>query len=124
APVLRRLLIEHFADIRGLIHCSGGGQTKCLKYLPKDLLVIKDNLFEPPPVFQLIRSASGSDAREMYQVFNMGHRLEIFTTADAAARVIGISEAFGVDARIVGRVETATKKSLQIKTPSGESFEI
>lgn len=124
APVLRRLLIEHFADIHGLIHCSGGGQTKCLKYLPKDLLVIKDNLFEPPPVFQLIRSASGSDAREMYQVFNMGHRLEIFTTADAAARVIGISEAFGVDARIVGRVETATKKSLQIKTPSGESFEI
>ncbi|HLI92766.1 MAG TPA: AIR synthase related protein, partial [Puia sp.] len=106
APVLRCLLTEHFIDIHGLIHCSGGGQTKCLKYLPEGLLVVKDNLFDPPPVFQLIRQASGSDAREMYQVFNMGHRLEIFTTPDAAERMIRISNSFGIDARIVGRVES------------------
>src|SRR5579872_5546020 len=107
APVLRCLLTEHFIDIHGLIHCSGDGQTKCLKYLPEGLLVVKDNLFDPPPVFQLIRQASGSDAREMYQVFNMGHRLEIFTTPDAAERMIRISNSFGIDARIVGRVESA-----------------
>lgn len=122
APVLRRLLDEKFDDIHGLIHCSGGGQTKCLKYLPSNLLVIKDQLFVPPPVFQLIQEASGSDVREMYQVFNMGHRVEIFTTVEAAGRLIEIIRSFGIDAQIVGRVQTATKKSLQLRTPSGDFF--
>jgi len=116
APVVKRLLTEKFNDIHGLIHCSGGGQTKCMKYLPGDFLVIKDNLFDPPPVFQLIQKASGSDAREMYQVFNMGHRLEIFTTPAAAQELIAISLSFGIDARIVGRVEPASKKSLLLVT--------
>jgi phosphoribosylformylglycinamidine cyclo-ligase len=120
APVLKRLLTEKFADIHGLVHCSGGGQTKCMKYLPGDFLVIKDNLFAPPPVFEIIQRASGSDAREMYQVFNMGHRLEIFTTPGAAEELIAISHSFGIDARIVGRVEPASKKSLILKTPSGD----
>jgi phosphoribosylformylglycinamidine cyclo-ligase len=120
APVLKRLLTEKFADIHGLVHCSGGGQTKCMKYLPGNLLVIKDNLFDPPPIFDIIQKASGSDGREMYQVFNMGHRLEIFTTPGAAEELIGISRSFGIDARIVGRVEPASKKSLILKTASGD----
>jgi phosphoribosylformylglycinamidine cyclo-ligase len=124
APVLRRILTEKLDDIHGLIHCSGGGQTKCMKYLPGNFLVVKDNLFDPPPVFRIIQKASGSDAREMYQVFNMGHRLEIFTTPGAADELIGISRSFGIDARIVGRVERASKKSLILKTPSGELFNL
>src|SRR6201999_3914159 len=75
APLLKELLTGHFAAIHGLVHCSGGGQTKCMKYLPGEFRVVKDNLFEPPVVFKLIQEASGSDDREMYQVFNMGHRL-------------------------------------------------
>jgi phosphoribosylformylglycinamidine cyclo-ligase len=120
APVLKRLLTEKFTDIHGLIHCSGGGQTKCMKYLPGNFRVIKDNLFDPPPVFGIIQEASGSDGREMYQVFNMGHRLEIFTTPSAAEDLIGISRSFGIDARIVGRVEPATKKSLLLQTRFGD----
>jgi phosphoribosylformylglycinamidine cyclo-ligase len=124
APVLKRILTEKFDDIHGLIHCSGGGQTKCMKYLPGDFRVVKDNLFDPPPVFQIIQKASGADAREMYQVFNMGHRLEIFTTPGAADELIGISRSFGIEARIVGRVEPASKKSLHLLTPSGEQFDL
>jgi phosphoribosylformylglycinamidine cyclo-ligase len=124
APVLKRLLMEKFDDIHGLIHCSGGGQTKCMKYLPGDFRVVKDNLFDPPPIFRIIQKASGSDAREMYQVFNMGHRLEIFTTPDAADELIGISRSFGIEARIVGRVERASKKSLILETPSGDRFDL
>jgi phosphoribosylformylglycinamidine cyclo-ligase len=124
APVLKRLLTEKLADIHGLVHCSGGGQTKCMKYLPGDFLVIKDNLFDPPPVFGIIQKASGSDAREMYQVFNMGHRLEIFTTPGAADELIDISRSFGIDARVVGRVEPASKKSLILKTPFGDHFDL
>jgi phosphoribosylformylglycinamidine cyclo-ligase len=120
APVLQRLLTDKFNDIHGLIHCSGGGQTKCMKYLPGEFLVIKDNLFDPPPIFDIIQKASGSDGREMYQVFNMGHRLEIFTTAEAAEDLIHISQSFGIDARIVGRVEPATKRSLLLRTRFGD----
>jgi phosphoribosylformylglycinamidine cyclo-ligase len=120
APVLKRLLTDKLGDIHGLIHCSGGGQTKCMKYLPGDFLVIKDNLFDPPPIFEIIQKASGSDGREMYQVFNMGHRLEIFTTPSAAEDLISISQSFGIDARIVGRVEPASKKSLLLRTRFGD----
>ena len=120
APVLKGLLAEQFDDIHGLIHCSGGGQTKCLKYLPGNFRVIKDNLFTPPPIFELIQQASGADAREMYQVFNMGHRLEIFTTEAAASNIMAISQSFDIDARIVGRVESAPKKSLLLRTDREE----
>jgi len=120
APVLRRLLSEKLSDIHGLIHCSGGGQTKCMKYLPGNFQIIKDNLFDPPPVFQVIRQSSGADLREMYQVFNMGHRLEIFTSRAAATEMVAISQSFGIDARIVGRVETATKSNLVLRTKAGE----
>jgi phosphoribosylformylglycinamidine cyclo-ligase len=120
APVLRQLLTGKFDDIHGLIHCSGGGQTKCMKYLPGNFRIIKDNLFEPPLIFRLIREASGSDAREMYQVFNMGHRLEIFTTATAAEEMVRIAGSFGIEARIVGRVEAAAEKSLVLRAGGEE----
>lgn len=123
APVLKRLLDEHFDKINGLIHCSGGGQTKCMKYLPGNFRVIKDNLFEPPPIFKLIQEASGSDNREMYQVFNMGHRLEIFTDPSDAGAIIAVSEQFGIEAKIVGRVEASDHKSLVLK-PGGGGEEI
>ena len=114
APVLRILLDEYFESIHGLVHCSGGGQTKCMKYLPGNYRIIKDNLFEPPIVFKLIQESSGSDNREMYQVFNMGHRLDIFTDDSAANNLIKVAQAFGIDARIVGRVEESGKKELLV----------
>ncbi|MDR3713905.1 MAG: phosphoribosylformylglycinamidine cyclo-ligase [Puia sp.] len=115
APIMKVLLERYFDKIDGLIHCSGGGQTKCMKYLPGDFRVIKDDLFEPPLIFKLIQEASGSDDREMYQVFNMGHRLEIFTDAATAGEIIGVAKQFGVEGKIVGRVEGAGKKSLLLK---------
>ena len=119
APLMKRLLEAHFEDIYGAIHCSGGGQTKCMKYLPSALKIVKDNLFEVPPIFELIRQNSGADDREMYQVFNMGHRLEIFTSETAAAAMIKIAEELGIKAQIVGHTEAADKKSLHLKAPSG-----
>lgn len=120
APFMKPLLEQHFDDIHGLIHCSGGGQTKCMKYLPGNFRIIKDNLFEPPVIFKIIQQASGSDNREMYQVFNMGHRLEIFTTAAAAADIIGLSQSFEMDAQVVGRVEAYHKKELVLKVTGEE----
>ncbi len=115
APLMKALLDNHFDEIDGVIHCSGGGQTKCMKYLPAPLKVIKDNLFEAPPVFKLIQANSGADDKEMYQVFNMGHRLEIFTTEKAAEKMISIASSFKIDAKIVGHVEAAVEKKLQLK---------
>jgi len=120
APVLKQLLENHFDTIHGLIHCSGGGQTKCLKYVPESVRIVKDNLFEPPVIFKLIQKASRSDDREMYQVFNMGTRLEIYTTENDAARIIEVSNSFGVDAQVIGRVENSEKKELVIKTTNGD----
>lgn len=114
APILKEILENHFDDVHGLIHCSGGGQTKCLKYLPSPLRVVKNNLFEIPPVFNLIQEASKSDNREMLQVFNMGCRMEIYTTPEKANQMIEISQKFGVDARIIGFVEFSDKKCLDI----------
>jgi phosphoribosylformylglycinamidine cyclo-ligase len=119
APVIKTILEEHFDEIHGMIHCSGGGQTKCLKYLPGPMKVIKDNLFPAPAVFELIRASSGADAREMFQVFNMGTRMEIYTTPEAADAIINKSIAFGVEARIIGRVEEAAEKSLEIHSGEG-----
>jgi phosphoribosylformylglycinamidine cyclo-ligase len=120
APLLQALFANHFDAIHGLIHCSGGGQTKCMKYLPGNFRVIKDNLFEPPIIFQLIQEASGSDNREMYQVFNMGHRLEVFTDAASAPKFIEEAQKLGIEAQIVGRVETSDKKELVLKVGNEE----
>src|SRR5678810_970949 len=120
APILKELLEDHFEKINGLIHCSGGGQTKCLKYVPDNVRVVKDNLFEPPVIFKLIQQASRTDDREMYQVFNMGTRLEIYTNEKDAATIIGIAKKFGVDAQVIGRVEESGKKELVIKTSAAE----
>lgn len=120
APLMKVLLEECFEAIHGVIHCSGGGQTKCMKYLPKSFKIVKDNLFDVPPIFKLIQENSGADAREMYQVFNMGHRLEIFTKASAAAEMIEIAAAFDIEAKIIGRVEAAVKSELILKGSFGE----
>lgn len=120
APVLKEILTNHFDAVHGLIHCSGGGQTKCLKYLPGPMKIVKDNLFTPPIIFDLIREASGADAREMYQVFNMGTRLEIYTNEKDAAAMIAVAQSFGVDAQVIGRVEESEKKELLIKLKGEE----
>ena len=105
APVLKQILTEHFDDVHGLIHSSGGGQTKCMKYVPQNVQIIKDNLFDAPELFQIIQQASGADAREMYQVFNMGCRMEIYTDERNADLLISIAKSYGVDAQVIGRVE-------------------
>jgi phosphoribosylformylglycinamidine cyclo-ligase len=120
APVLKEMLENHLDAVHGLIHCSGGGQTKCLKYVPENVRIVKDNLFEPPIIFQLIQKASQADDREMYQVFNMGTRMEIYTNEKDADQLISISKGFGVDAQVIGRVEESEKKELLIKTQNTE----
>lgn len=120
APVMKKLLENHFDTINGLIHCSGGGQTKCLKYVPENVRIVKDNLFAPPVIFRLIQEASKADDREMYQVFNMGTRLEIYTNVEDADSIISVSKSFGVDAKVIGRVEKAEQRELLIKTTSSE----
>ena len=119
APLVKKILDTHFSDIHGMIHCSGGGQTKCMKYLPTTLKIIKDNLFAPPPIFNLIQENAGSDNKEMYQVFNMGHRLEIFTNQQTAEALIAAAAEFNIEAQIVGRVEAAQKSSLHLHTSTG-----
>lgn len=120
APVLKVLLENNFDDIHGLIHCSGGGQTKCLKYIPDNVKVVKDNLFAPPVIFDIIQKASKADNREMYQVFNMGCRMEVYTTAKAADNIIKTAEQFGVEAQVIGRVEASADQSLHIYTKKEE----
>jgi phosphoribosylformylglycinamidine cyclo-ligase len=114
APLMKDLLQNNFDKIHGLVHCSGGGQTKCLKYIPENVKVIKDNLFAPPEIFKKIQQASKSDDREMYQVFNMGCRMEIYTDEDFAENIISRAAAFNIDAQIIGRVEASDKKELVI----------
>ena len=116
APVVKVLIENNFDQVHGMIHSSGGGQTKCLKYLPGPMRVVKDNMFEPPVIFDLIRNSSGADDREMYQVFNMGQRLEIYTSLSAATALIDQIQAFHLEARIIGRVESSDKKELLIDT--------
>jgi phosphoribosylformylglycinamidine cyclo-ligase len=118
APVVKKLLNELPGKIHGMVHCSGGAQTKVLHFI-NDLKVIKDNLFEVPPLFRLIHEQSGTDWKEMYQVFNMGHRYEVYLPAAYAQTVIDISKSFGIDAQIVGRVEAAAKKEVEIITAKG-----
>ena len=120
APVIKNLLTNHFEKIHGLIHCSGGGQTKCLKYVPGNFKIIKDNLFAPPEIFEIIAKSSGSNLKEMYEVFNMGCRLEIYCAAGDAKAMIVTAESYGIAAQIIGRVEKSNKKELLIKTGSEE----
>jgi phosphoribosylformylglycinamidine cyclo-ligase len=115
APLLKKILENDFDKIYGLIHCSGGGQTKCLKYIPENVRVIKDNLFAPPEIFKKIQEASKADNREMYQVFNMGCRMEIYTDEDFAKNIVVLASGFNIDAQIIGRVEESEKKELVIE---------
>lgn len=120
APLLKKILEDNFDEVDGLIHCSGGGQTKCLKYIPENVRVIKDNLFPVPDIFKKIQEASKADDREMYQVFNMGCRMEIYTNAEFAETIISEAKEFNIDAQVIGRVEASDTKSLLISTDSGE----
>ncbi|MDP4285182.1 MAG: AIR synthase-related protein [Bacteroidota bacterium] len=120
APLIKNILENNFDKIYGLIHCSGGGQTKCIKYLPENVRVIKDHLFETPEIFKKIQEASKADDREMYQVFNMGCRMEIYTDDNFAQTIISKAASFNIDAQIIGRVELSDKKELMIKTGNGE----
>jgi len=121
APVMKLLLENHFDAIHGLIHCSGGGQTKCMKYLPGNFRIIKDNLFDAPEIFNIIRENSGSSNKEMYEVFNMGCRLEIYCDAADAATMIAAATQFGIAAQLIGRVEEGTgKKELLIRLKNEE----
>lgn len=123
APLVKAILSNHFDAVKGMIHCSGGGQTKCMKYLPGPMRIVKDNFLEVPPIFKLIQENSGANAREMYQVFNMGHRLEIFTNESDAKALIDIAASLGIEAQIIGRVEAADTKELVLKGSFGtETF--
>jgi len=120
APVIKAILSKFNNDtIHGMIHCSGGAQTKILHFI-EDLHIIKDNMFEVPPVFKLIREQSKTDWKEMYQVFNCGHRMELYVSPEAAEAIISISKSFNVDAQIVGRVEASKGKKLTISSEFGE----
>jgi phosphoribosylformylglycinamidine cyclo-ligase len=118
APVMKKVLDQFREHIHGLIHCSGGAQTKVLHFVDK-LHIVKDNMFPTPPLFAMIQEQSGTDWREMYQVFNMGHRMEIYLPESMANDVIKISESFGVEARIIGRCEASEKKMLTIISEHG-----
>jgi phosphoribosylformylglycinamidine cyclo-ligase len=119
APVIKALLDNLGGNIHGMVHCSGGAQTKILHFVD-NVHVIKDNLFELPPLFKLIQTQSGTDFKEMYKVFNMGHRMEIYLPEKEANTAIQISKSFGIDAKIVGKVEPSKVKKLTIKGEFGE----
>jgi phosphoribosylformylglycinamidine cyclo-ligase len=118
APVIKKMLDEHRSRINAMIHCSGGAQTKVLHFSDK-AHIIKDNLFDVPPLFKMIQEESETDWKEMYQVFNMGHRMELYVPGEIADDLIGISKSFNIDAQIVGRVESSDKKVLTIKSDKG-----
>ena len=119
APVVLKMLQQYFDKIHGIIHCSGGGQSKCLHYLPSPLRVVKNNLLPIPPLFSMIQASAGTGWKEMYQVFNMGQRLEIFTDKDTAEGIISIAKGFNIDAQISGYVERAEKKEVVIDSKHG-----
>jgi phosphoribosylformylglycinamidine cyclo-ligase len=119
APVVKRLLEELRPHIHGMVHCSGGAQTKILHFI-EQLKVVKNNLFPVPPLFQLIQQESGTDWKEMYKVFNMGHRLEVYLPAEQAQKVIDISLSFNIDAQIIGYCEDSDKKELLIESEFGK----
>ncbi|MDA0175956.1 AIR synthase-related protein [Mesoflavibacter profundi] len=119
APIIKEILSKYTSeDIHGMIHCSGGAQTKILHFID-NLHVIKDNMFSIPPLFKLIQEQSKTDWKEMYQVFNCGHRMELYVKPEVAEDIIKISKAFNVEAQVIGRVEAASKKQLTIESEYG-----
>ena len=120
APVIIELLKELRGNVDGMVHCSGGAQTKVLHFLNNELQVVKDNLFPVPPLFHIIHEESGTDWKEMYKVFNMGHRMEIYLDEKFAARVMDIANRFNIESRIIGRVSKANQKQVTIKSEFGE----
>jgi phosphoribosylformylglycinamidine cyclo-ligase len=119
APIIKSILESYDANsIHGMVHCSGGAQTKILHFID-DLHVIKDNMFDIPPLFKLVQSQSDTDWKEMYQVFNCGHRMELYVKPEIADAIIKISKSFKVDAQIIGRVEASETKKLTIKSEFG-----
>ena len=118
APVIKQILDKHRSDIHGMVHCSGGAQTKVLHFVD-NVHIIKDNLFPIPPLFKLIQEESGTDWKEMYKVFNMGHRMEVYVSPEHAQSIIEISKSFNIDAQIVGRVEANDGKKLTIESVYG-----
>lgn len=118
APIIKMILDEYRPQIHGMVHCSGGAQTKVLHFI-ENLHVIKDHLFDIPPLFQLIHDESKTDWKEMYQVFNMGHRMELYVPENLASAIISISESMGVAAQIIGRVEKSEHKKVTIQSPYG-----
>ncbi len=119
APVIKKLLEEMRPEIHGMVHCTGGAQTKVMHFV-ENKHVIKDNMFPIPPLFRLIREQSGTDWAEMYKVFNMGHRMEIYLPASKAQQAIDISRSFGIDARVIGRVEDSESNRLTITSEYGK----
>lgn len=119
APIIRTILENHRKNIHGMVHCSGGAQTKVLHFVD-DVHVIKNNFFEVPPLFKMIQEESNTDWKEMYKVFNMGHRMEIYLPEEFAQDIIEISKSYGVDAQVIGRVEGAKSKKLTIQSDKGE----
>ena len=119
APIIKKILDSYRNQIHGMVHCSGGAQTKVLHFID-NLHVIKDNLFPVPPLFKLIHEESGTSWQEMYKVFNMGHRMELYVPQEIAADLIQISKSFGVDAQIIGRVEASEKKQVTVSSEFGE----
>jgi len=118
APVIKKILEKHRKNIHGMVHCSGGGQTKVLHFID-NLHIIKDDLFPVPPLFKLIQEESKTDWNEMYKVFNMGHRMEIYVSPEIAGEIIKISESFNVEAKVIGRVEKSDSKKLTISAETG-----
>ncbi len=119
APVISQILDKYRSQIDGLVHCSGGAQTKVLHFINEGIHVIKDNLFPVPPLFQLIQEQSGTDWKEMYKVFNMGHRMELYVPEEIAADIIAIAAGFGIDGQIIGRVEAGDGKQVTIHSDKG-----
>ena len=118
APIIKKILSAHRKDIHGMVHCSGGAQTKVLHFID-NLHIIKDNMFSVPRLFRTIHEESGTDWAEMYKVFNMGHRMELYVPENIAADIIAISKSFNVDAQVIGRVESSDKKQLTINSEFG-----
>lgn len=122
APVVKKLLDELRPSIHGMVHCSGGAQTKVLHFIGDNCRVVKDNMFPVPPLFRTIKEQSNTEWQEMYKVFNMGHRLEVYLPEEYAAQVIAISKSFNIDAQVIGRIEESKKKELVIKSEFGEFY--
>jgi phosphoribosylformylglycinamidine cyclo-ligase len=119
APVIKKVLEELPGKVAGMVHCSGGAQTKVLHFV-EGLHIIKDNLFPTPPLFRMIQEESGTDWKEMYKVFNMGHRMELYVEEEEAQKIIDVSKSFNIDAQIIGRVEASEQKQVTVKSEHGE----